>query len=224
MTISNRNEYLDGRLAQYDQWLKQGKIPTSTKVIPVGQSLSTLQWVLPTEQALKFLRNARSFALTECSCRKREKRCDNPLEVCFLLNDVADKFIATGKGRAVTLDEAKDKLRLANERGLVHLTIYNPEQHVYAVCSCCECCCHDMRFMKAYKRPDLVAHSDYIAVTDLYACVHCGDCVDRCVFDARSLRDGELAYDPNRCYGCGLCVTVCPVEATRMVLRKGSAP
>jgi len=211
--------WLDDRLAQNDEWIQAGQIPFSSKVIPVRESLSTQQWVLPFEQVLEFLRNARSFALNHCICRAHYQRCDHPTEVCFLINDAADYAVARGIARRVSLEEAVDVLRQADERGLMHLTIYNPQQHVYAVCSCCSCCCHDLQFLKLYDRSDLVARSEYVAHTDVQACTHCGDCIERCAFEARVWQDKLMGYDAGACYGCGLCVSVCPAEATVM-LRK----
>ena len=218
---SNRKKdaFLEERLVQYDQWVRERKVPFSSKVIPVRESLATQQWVVPTEQVIEFLRNARSFALTDCICRSRYRRCDNPVEVCFLLNDAADRYVAEGIGRSVSLEEAVEVLRQANERGLVHLTVYEPGQYVYAVCSCCSCCCHDLQFLRVYGRSDLIARSEYVAQTDMEACTHCGDCVERCVFGARVWKDGQISYDPAACYGCGLCVTVCSVDATVMQRR-----
>ena len=212
--------YLDERLERYDRWLRQGRIPTSSKVIPVGKSLSHLQWVLPTAQVRELLRNARSYALTDCSCRSRYRRCDNPLEVCFLLNDVADLMVQRGEARRVDLPEAEERAALAEKLGLVHLTIYNPEQHVYAICSCCPCCCHDLQFMMRFDRPDMVAHADYIAATDMDQCAHCGLCVERCVFGARIMEGDTLVERLDKCLGCGLCVTTCPTEAITMTLRR----
>lgn len=224
MNIRTGDEYLDKRIDTFDGWMQEGKIPVSSKIIPVKQSLSGMQWVLPSEQAREILRNARSYALAHCDCRKRYSRCDNPTEVCFYLNDVADKKVADGCARRVTLEEAEERLLLANEHGLIHLTIYNPEQHVYALCSCCSCCCHDIAFMKLYKRPDMVAHSDYIAVTDMEKCLNCGVCEQRCVFEARTMVDDEMRYDETKCFGCGLCVTSCSTGATGMLLRKAGRP
>ena len=119
----------------------------------------------------------------------------------------------------MSLEEASEKLKLANQHGLIHLTIYNPEQHVYALCSCCECCCHDIAFMKKLGRPDLVAHADYVASVDAGLCTHCGACVDRCVFDAQVMQEDEHVFRQERCYGCGLCVTSCQSDAITMVLR-----
>ena len=148
--------WLDDRLARYDRWVAEGRIPYSSKVIPVRRSLDSMQWILPTEQVLELLRNAR---------------------------------------------------------------IYNPEQQVYAVCSCCACCCHDLQFLSRYGRSDLIARSDYVAEMDPDACVHCGQCVERCVFGARVLEGGEVVEWLDRCRGCGLCVTVCPTGASQMALR-----
>ena len=85
---------------------------------------------------MEILCRAQSFALTECECRERYKRCDNPLDVCFVLGDAADKYLSEGRARRITIDEAKRILFKADEYGLVHLSIYNADQGVFAVCSC----------------------------------------------------------------------------------------
>ena len=73
MDRSNANglgdSFLGERLARYDRWVSEGRIPFSSKVIPVRESLAAQQWVLPTEQAVELVRNARSFALADCACR-----------------------------------------------------------------------------------------------------------------------------------------------------------
>lgn len=221
MEKEERDGELEKRMHMFDGWVKEGKVPFSSKVIPVQQSLELLQWVLPTQQVLEILRNSRSFALAKCLCRTKHKRCDNPLEVCFYTNDVADKMVEQGAARRVSLQEAIEALKLANEHGLIHLTIYNPEQHVYALCSCCECCCHDIGFMKKLGRSDLVAHADYVAVVDIDACTQCGACAERCVFGARSRESGAVMFHQDKCYGCGLCVSTCVSSAIRMEVSAG---
>ena len=68
-----------------------------------------------------------------------------------------------------------------------------------------------------------MVQSEYIAVTDLEDCIHCGECVERCVFDARVYQNEKMAFNAEACLGCGLCVTVCPVDATVMTLREPKA-
>jgi ferredoxin len=223
----NTEKYIDPflkkRLNKYDEWLTKGQISYSSKVIPVSEAFSGKQWVLPTEQVMGFLRKAKSVAVQNCECRTHYKKCDNPLEVCFLLNDVAEIFARKGIARSVDLTEAAKILKKANERGLVHLGLYMPDHELFALCSCCSCCCHDLQIVKEFERKDLMIHSEYIAVTIAGNCTHCGECVERCVFGARSLHDGKMEFNATLCLGCGLCITRCPSEALSMEVREGSS-
>lgn len=210
---------LDERLARYDTWLREGQLTSTSKVIPVEQSIEARQWVLPGSQALALIRKAGAVALTTCECREHYQRCSGPLDVCLILDDAAEKWVLEGRARYVTLDEAAAALRRADEHGLVHLAIYRPGEEVYAVCSCCSCCCHELQFLRLYGRRDLIARSEYEATTSESDCTDCGACVERCVFGAREMLDGRLVYRSDGCYGCGLCVTVCATGATEMARR-----
>jgi len=212
----SEDPFLEKYVTKYDEWLGKGKISFSSKVIPISESLDTKQWVLPTEQAMDTLRNAKSLALQDCVCRTHYKRCDKPVQVCLLLNEVGDKLVSKGQARHVSLTDAADILRRANESGLVHLTLHMPDHQVFALCSCCSCCCHDLQIVRLLDRKDLLVHSEYVAVTDLQLCTDCGECIERCMFGARVFRDGKMGYKAEACVGCGLCVTKCPVEATSM--------
>jgi Pyruvate/2-oxoacid:ferredoxin oxidoreductase delta subunit len=212
--------FLEERLDRYDEWLDAGQISFSSKVVPVSQSLEAETWVLPSEQVMQILRTADFIALTDCECRTHYGRCDNPVEVCLLLDDIGEEIVSRGQGRHLSLTEAGEVVDRANDSGLVHLSLYRPDHRVYAVCSCCSCCCHDLQIVRHFQRDELMVRSEYVAVTDEGLCIHCGDCIDRCVFGARAWsEDGEVQYDAEACFGCGLCVTSCPTEATRMTVR-----
>ena len=58
------DEFLKSFSDKYDKWREEGDFEFSSKVIPVKESLVTQQWVLPSEQVLEILKNARSFALS----------------------------------------------------------------------------------------------------------------------------------------------------------------
>ncbi len=244
------NDHLLKVMERYDKLIGDRELSSATKVIPIKESFQIQQWVLPTEQAEEILRNAQSVALTDCACRTRYRNCDNPTNTCLLINQVADKRVAEGRARHISLEEASQVLRLANEKGLVHLTIHKPARmlsyentetipgssqlpdnsgqdlsFVYSICSCCPCCCYALQIMQKFGRRDLIAKSEYIAKTDMEICTHCGDCVDRCVFGAREQKDGKMSHNPEACSGCGLCVTVCPSNAITMERRTpGNAP
>ena len=220
----NQNEgkdpFLESYIVKYDKWLSKGQISFSSKVVPVSESLKAQKWIIPTEQVLELLRSARSVALLKCRCRTHYGRCDKPLEVCFLFNEVGDKFVAEGEARHVSLSEAAGVLRKANESGLVHISYYMPDHEIFALCSCCSCCCHDIQIVKSCGRKDIMVRSEYVSVTNNAACIHCGECVERCAFDARILREDQMVYDAAACLGCGLCVTVCHTGETVLLPRE----
>ena len=217
---NHTDPYLEKYLVKYDKWLGKGQISYSSRVLPVSESLNTKQWVLPTEQVMSILRDAKTVAVQDCACRIHYKRCDKPMEVCFLLNKQGDKAVSDKSARYVDLTEAANILTKANRSGLIHLSLYRPDHEIFALCSCCPCCCHDLQIVKLFERKELLVLSEYVAVTGSEDCIHCGECVERCAFGARVLENEQMEYNADACIGCGLCVTVCPVEATSMVLRK----
>lgn len=214
------DEYLKGYVDKYEDWRKSGSFTHSSRVIPVQKSFTPKQWVLPVEQVLQILEKARSFALTDCICRTHYNRCDKPRDVCLLLDDLADKAVLSGKARWLTITEACERLHGAERSGLVHMALYMPGNKIYALCSCCACCCHDLQLLLRFNRKDLVCRSDYVAETDPDRCNSCTLCIHRCVFGARKIENGVCTYDPDLCLGCGLCVSICPENATIMKKRE----
>ncbi len=211
-----KDAFLENRLARYERWMAKGKIDFSARVIPVREAIDTRQWILPASQVRDILQAADPIAVTACVCRSHYQRCGHPVDVCLLLNSVAAAEIKRKQARPVSLKAAKKILETADKEGLVHLTFHMPGPDIYALCSCCACCCHDLQILKQYHRPDLVVRSDFIAVDAAEKCVHCSLCVDRCIFDARRMIIGKMHFDPARCYGCGLCATICPAGAIGM--------
>ena len=214
-----KDDFLEKRIVKYDEWLEDGKISFSSRVIPISESFNAKQWVLPSEQAEEIVRNAQFIAVQDCECRSHYKRCDHPLEVCLLFDEVGSKLVSRNEARRISFNESKELLKKADDSGLIHLALYMPDHKIYALCSCCTCCCHELQIVKQYDRSDILVQSDYVAITDFDICIHCGDCVERCFFEARTFEEDAMKYHPDMCLGCGLCVSVCPVEATSMVLR-----
>lgn len=215
---SPMDDFIQKYQEKYDQWLSGKQVSFSSKVIPVMESIDFKKWVLPSAQVLELLQSVKSIALMDCICRTHYSRCDKPRDVCLVFNSVADKFVAKGAAKYVSLQEAAESLKKANESGLVHLSLYMPDHEIYALCSCCTCCCHDLQLLVRFNRTDFVVRSEFLAVTDIDKCNSCNLCVERCVFDARVTIDAGIKFNTDACFGCGLCVTACKTKAITMEL------
>jgi ferredoxin len=214
------DEWLQKYIDKYDRLLSEKKISFSSQVIPVNESLPQAQQVLPTMQVEEILRGAELITLAKCICRLKYHHCDKPLEVCFVLNAVGKKWIEDGYAREVSLDEALEVITLANKNGLVHLTLYMPDHQLFALCSCCSCCCHDLQLLLSYGKDYITVKSDYVAMDDPEKCSDCGTCIERCGFKARSFENEKMVFDQDKCYGCGLCLTTCPEESISLRRRE----
>ena len=87
------------------------------------------------------------------------------------------------------------------------------------LCFCCSCGCGFFRDETGQKVMDSSAKAPFIEKTDFDKCTLCGDCVDVCAFDARSINDEVMLVDGEKCYGCSACEYACPTGAITMVPR-----
>jgi len=190
------------------------------KVLPVPEAiLEPVSIILPFETAINVLEKARSFSLRDCECRVTYKNCDKPLRTCLGLNEFSDEIVERGVAQRISLEEAKEVLHLANEHGLVHQVLYTDwlKGEVFDLCSCCACCCQYLRTAMNYGVKHHIAKSGLVAEVDSEECSGCGKCVERCIFNARKLKNGKSFVVKENCYGCGLCTTTCPTRASKLV-------
>jgi hypothetical protein len=110
-------------------------------------------------QVSGIIKNAQSFMVNECICKKHQglldKPCDKPSEVCLTMSPEPD-FVENHPmgGRKISKEEAYEVLRKSEEAGLVHLTS-NVESGHWFICNCCDCCCGSVRTAKM-GAPDVI--------------------------------------------------------------------
>ena len=219
---SLRYYYINTRISNTEDSITTGKLKFSSEVIPINKAFKISQHILPTNQAIQILEKARIISLSNCGCRVAFENCDNPIETCLILNERGEDLISRGYGRQISLKKAKKILEIANQVGLVHLSLFLPGQEVFAICSCCSCCCHEFQALLKFKKSFFIAKTDYIAILNPDECSGCLTCIDRCSFGARDNNNEIPRINEEKCYGCGLCVTSCPTNATQLVLRNSN--
>jgi electron transport complex protein RnfB len=212
--VQDFEEYLP-TYADPEFWRKAPQLRT----IPVGESISIQTEVMPYERAEELVRAQKTFAVANCICRQElhilGDGCDKPLESCLSFGMAAEYVVRTGRGRAITQEEALTILHRAEETGLV-LQPGNAKEALF-ICTCCGCCCGVLRTMKRYPKPASIVSSPFVATLNAENCEGCGACETRCQMEAVSLDDGKAVLDVDRCIGCGLCVTTCPTASLSLV-------
>ena len=170
---------------------------------------------------------ATHIVVQPCDCRRLGQNCDRPVETCIWLDDGALESLDRGFGRPLTRDEAKELVRWADGKGLMHTADSEwRTRGLHAICNCCACDCYPFRAAQELGSKGVWPASRYVAVYDQERCNLCGACVQRCHFGAFS-HDGltvevegkvkkNVVYDADRCWGCGLCANTCPSSAIAM--------
>ena len=212
--------YTDGETRQITGELEKAV------TIPVHVEIEAEHRVYDMSEMREILMDADRIALQDCGCKTEYYNCDAPKDVCLSVNKTADELLADEKyaSREITVDEAMKVLERSHGAGLVHMSYTMAgDAKPGLVCSCCACCCHTLGSLVRNGIHTQVLTSKYIAVDDPDKCTDCGVCVDRCVFQARSMVDGKLAYDNVLCHGCGLCVSTCATGAISLIDRKPAA-
>ena len=183
------------------------------RVVPVNESVEPQSRVLAYDDVVKIVQDAKILSVTNCSCRVISGNCKKPLEVCMQVDRAAEYNIERGTGRVLSKNEAVEILKKCREEGLVHV-VDNRQTVGHVICNCCDDCCLNWAIMKGPKK--WVAPSRFEAVVDTDLCSGCEVCMDRCFFDALSLKDDLAVVDPEKCLGCGACTVVCPTEALKL--------
>lgn len=204
-----------------------GKGSSVHRVIPVQESIDFEMEVYPYEKASVLIENAKAWGVRDCICRVQKDLvgdpCDHPVENCLVFAPVEGYFENSEIDRAISREEALQILQEAEDAGLVHTT-GNYQDHNSYICNCCTCSCGILRSVAEFNNSTAIAKSDFLVVIDEDLCIACGDCLDRCQFDALVVDDMCLV-DPLNCVGCGLCVPACPEGAMTLFRREaGDVP
>lgn len=162
------------------------------RVIPIETSIQGETKRASYEEISKYLNENTVFSVSDCSCRTSREAmgegCGHLKEdMCIQLGHAAEYYIRTGRGRAITREEAFEIIRKAESNGLMH-QIPNTDGpgKTHAICNCCGCSCFATRIAGMFLNNDMV-RSNYISQIDKDKCVACGECVEICPVNALKL-------------------------------------
>lgn len=190
-----------------------------TRVIPVGITIQAKTHVLAFEDVEEIISDARTIAVTKCTCRLTAHKCDKKLETCIQINRAADYTLERGTGRRLGKEEALDLVRECEEEGLIHV-VMNKQNVDHFICNCCACCCQTMPVLIKHNI-SVIEPSRFAARVDADLCTACEACLDRCFFGAISMEDGTAVVNESKCMGCGLCQVACPADAISLMEVRG---
>jgi len=162
------------------------------RVIPIETAIQGETRRASYEEISKYLNENTVFSVSDCSCRTSREAmgegCGHLKEdMCIQLGHAAEYYIRTGRGRAITREEAFEIIKRAEENGLMH-QIPNADGpgHTHAICNCCGCSCYATRLAGMFGNNDFV-RSNYVSKVDKDKCVACGECVQVCPVNALKL-------------------------------------
>lgn len=172
--------------------------------------------IMPVEEVIEQLAATdRLIYIQDCDCRiYRGDPCGKPINTCIhwpasLLNTPYDR----GYAKAVSKEEAIQRLKMADEAGLIHSL--NSDGNL---CNCCTCCCWAFRGLarleeKGYSPKKDFYQVNYAIAVDEEKCVNCGACAGVCPFGVLQQGENHIEADTALCYGCGVCRAQCPTGA-----------
>lgn len=227
----NQAERMDKEFAQLvEDYFRKGQgvghfdtEPAVFRVIPVNKAITAELEVYPFEVAESIIEGAMAWGLRECMCRKQkgvlEQRCEYPLSVCLLFSSRPGAYEEDDLTQTISKEESLQILRNAEEAGLIHCAM-NVQQGQSYICNCCTCCCAMLGGLVNLGQPHAFVKSNFIAGVDPNACSGCGECVDRCQFQALNLHADICRVESPRCVGCGVCSVACPENAISLQPRE----
>jgi ferredoxin len=209
------------------------KTPTFIKnmigrIITKRQKKSHFGQVVPIEEIEKIFGFVCSIVRVACICRYatlgQEKRycyavsmSPNGGELSNIIRGLDNSFLSgpdTSGLEVLTKEEALASFRDHERQGLCHTVWTFESPFIGGVCNCDRSDCLAMRCTVTHSVP-IMFRAEYVAEVKPDVCIGCRECMRVCQFGAivYSASTGKVAIDQRRCYGCGICRSMCDKNA-----------
>jgi Fe-S-cluster-containing hydrogenase component 2 len=195
-----------------------------TKVFVNEDAIAKSQelFILDYERASNMIKQASHLGVGICYCRHKMehmgKACDAPMEICMTLGNVAESLIRHGHARQVTVKETMALLEKAWDHNLVQIA-ENQQDDIPFICNCCGCCCEALLAVQRFGTMNSINTTNFLPVLEPERCTGCKLCITACPVNAISLENGKAVIDQDVCLGCGVCVRACHTGAMKLKAR-----
>ncbi len=187
--------------------------------------------VLPIEDVEKVFDIVNSVVRVDCWCRKAKHVKD--LRYCYGVSILPpDEHVRRVAGRPgsgflsgaettglerLTKEEALNNMREYEKDGLVHSVWVAPEPFIIGICNCDRSDCGALS-RTVMQGIDTLTRGEYVAEVDPELCNGCRNCMRVCQFGAigYSAANKKVFVDLTRCFGCGICRSVCTKDAIHL--------
>jgi Pyruvate/2-oxoacid:ferredoxin oxidoreductase delta subunit len=184
--------------------------------------------IVPIEDVERIFSFVNMIVRTSCICRKiqsgEEKRYCYGIslgpdggKLAEFFNEIAPNFSSgpDSKGtEVVSKEEALASFREHEKEGLCHSVWTFMTPFIGGICNCDRPDCLAMQMTLGHGMPTMF-QAEYIAETKPHLCDGCRQCMRVCQFGAigYSASNKKIHIDLKRCYGCGICRSVCKKDA-----------
>ena len=171
------------------------------RVIPIESAIPADAIAIDNEKCSKYIEdNEGHLSVTPCQCRRVRRMMgegsgDLDEGLCIFMGHVGDMFNRTGRGKPVSVAEAKALIEKCDARGCVHQITTLHQGETFAICNCMPESCLALGVSQYFNTPD-TSRSNYVAEIDQAKCVACGQCTDRCANNAIQMGQKLCAKTP----------------------------
>jgi len=152
-TLRIYGRYQHSFLRAYISLAKLTRIPLLGSLVRAVANLYGMKahggYLLTTDEALEIIDCTQGeISLGPCSCRQVYHNCKSPIMNEVIIGD-GYKIFEHREFKPVSKEEAKHVIREAHRNRLTH-NLMRCSHHLYAICSCCSCCCVPTRLRQKY--------------------------------------------------------------------------